>query len=56
LTAAPAVSTTFTVVENVAPCSMSSSENAAILILPKDNIYFIAYLVKPKIKAIKNHP
>jgi len=26
------------VVENVAPCSINNSENAAILILPKDNI------------------
>jgi len=26
------------VVEKVAPCSINNSENAAILILPKDNI------------------
>jgi hypothetical protein len=40
LTAAPAVSTTFTVVEKVAPCSINNSEKAAILILLK-NIFYL---------------
>jgi len=35
LIAAPAVSSTLTVLEKVAPCSMSNSEKAAMIILLK---------------------